>query len=191
MSSTKKYFNISGETPPQGTPGGQPPYDKTIYDLEKNIFDSLNEFNQIYSNYLRCSQEIRDDQRKSEINTALKNTLEERGCSTDAKNTRIADVRTASDKVSAKVDAYKLAFGTFEPSDSSAQESAGKVATLVNNYNEIVQKRNNLDLKIDEVNRVMESQYMELKGQGDSTKYTNILLTVLATSLIYYIFVKL
>lgn len=191
MSSTKKYFDIGGNIPSNGILGGQDPYKYTIYDLEKNIFDSLNEFNQIYSNYLRCSNEIGDSERNSVINDALKNTAGSRTCSTDSTTLTKTAVITASTKVSDNVDAYTKAFGTFEKGDSSAQESAEKVATLVNNYNEIIQKRNNLDLKVNEVNHVMESQYMELKGQGDSTKYTNILLTVLATSLIYYIFVKL
>ena len=191
MSSTKKYFNISGETPPQETQGGQDPYKYTIYDLEKNIFDSLNEFNRIYSNYLRCSNEIGDSERNVVINNALKNTAGSRTCSTDSTTLTKTAVVTASTQVGDNVDAYTKAFETFDKNDSSAQESSEKVATLVNKYNEIIQKRNDLDLKINEVNRVNESQYMEFKGQSDSTKYTNILLTVLATSLIYYIFVKL
>lgn len=184
-----KYFDISGNSPPSGITGGQIPYTLTIYDLEKKIFDSLNNFNRIYSQYLRCSTEITDTERDSNINLALRNSSTLRGC-TDTTIT-LQQVITASDNVLQKIEAYKLAFSTFPQDDSSARKSSENVSKLVNDYNSIVQKRNELDSKMVEINRTKDSKYMEWKGYDDSTKYTNILLTVLATSLIYYIFVKL
>lgn len=191
--STTKYFDISGNVPSSGANdnSGQVPYNYTIYDLEKKVFDSLNDFNRIYSQYLRCSTQITDTERDININRALRDTSSSRGCSEQDKNITLNNVTQASIVVSDKIEAYKKAYSTFPIDDTRAQASREKVTTLVNNYNSIVQKRNELDSIMIELNRTKDSQYMEWKGYDDSTKYANILLTVLATSLIYYIFVKL
>ena len=53
-------------------------------------------------------------------------------------------------------------------------------------YNEMISKRSDLDVK---TNRLYNPEYQPT--YYNSTQYATILWTVLATSLIYYIFVKL
>lgn len=150
-------FDLSGNLPPTGTTPGSPPYNKTIYDLEKIVFISLNDFNKKYSDYIKS-----DKTNQTEINNLyqiLKNNI------------------TAFDRALINI--------------NSSSDSTIKSNELINNYKNIIDKRNDLDVKMMEINQTLDSNYIEYKGQNDSTKYTNILITVIATSLIYYIFVKL
>lgn len=55
----------------------------------------------------------------------------------------------------------------------------------------ILKLRNELDLKMKEINRSEDSVYSMYKAKYDSTMYSSIIWTILATSLLYYIFVKL
>ena len=56
---------------------------------------------------------------------------------------------------------------------------------------QILKTRNELDIKMKEINRSEDSVYSMYKAKYDSTMYSSITWTILATSLIYYIFVKL
>ena len=156
-------FDINGNLPPTGTSPGSAPYNKTIYDLEKNVFNSLNDFNKKYAEYINSDK-------------------------TDKTN-----INNSNEILNINIRAFDTALNNIIPIDTSISttDSTRKSNELINNYKNIIDKRNDLDVKMMEINQSIESNYIEHKGQVDSTKYTNILITVIATSLIYYIFVKL
>lgn len=62
---------------------------------------------------------------------------------------------------------------------------------ITTNYNKLLTNRNQLDQQMKDIQKSSDSVYSTYKGSHDSTVYSQILLTVLATSLIYYVFIKL
>ena len=62
---------------------------------------------------------------------------------------------------------------------------------ITTNYNKLLTNRNQLDQQMKDIQKSSDSVYSTYKGSHDSTMYSQILLTVLATSLIYYVFIKL
>jgi hypothetical protein len=63
--------------------------------------------------------------------------------------------------------------------------------SILSKYNNLVDTRSKLDQQMKDIQKTSDSVYSMYKGSYDSTMYSQILLTVLATSLIYYVFVKL
>lgn len=61
----------------------------------------------------------------------------------------------------------------------------------MSSYNNLTKTRNNLDLKLQGLYNIDNSVPNLYQLQNDSTVYTGLLWTVLATTLIYYVFIKL
>jgi hypothetical protein len=62
---------------------------------------------------------------------------------------------------------------------------------IKNTYNnEILGLRSELDMKLKELNNNTDSISNEYKNRFDSTIYSGLMVTVLATSMIYYLFTK-
>ena len=59
------------------------------------------------------------------------------------------------------------------------------------NYNDMAQRRAGLDLKLQQLYNVDNSIPNLYQSQLDSTVYSGVLWTILATTLIYYVFIKL
>lgn len=193
--SFKILFDVNGvkKTGDPGDPQYVPDttYRYTIYDLEKNVFDSINEFNTIYSNYFRCSTELSNNKVPGDnVRTALISTAIIRGC-TDISNITLANINVVKTKLKTKIEAFNNAVNNFQSPGNSNDYNPAKVEELLKKYENIINKRNEIDIKMKEINQTDDSHFMDYKGRYDSTQYTNILVTVLATSLIYYIFVKM
>lgn len=62
---------------------------------------------------------------------------------------------------------------------------------LVKKYNSVVQQRNNLDIKLQEVYNLQKSLPVENRLRMDSSVYSTILLSIFATSILFIVFVKL
>lgn len=62
---------------------------------------------------------------------------------------------------------------------------------LVNNYSEVVKKRKELDVKMQEVYNIQNSLPVENRLNMDSSVYATVLWSILATSVLFIIFVKL
>lgn len=74
--------------------------------------------------------------------------------------------------------------------NSKFNETNGTLTALKDRYNNLLKKRRNLDLKMQEL-YMNTGGFNDIQMQTDSAIYGALLWTVLATSLIYYIFVKL
>jgi hypothetical protein len=61
----------------------------------------------------------------------------------------------------------------------------------VNDYGNLVLNRDDLDKKLKEISRNRDSVFTEQKMQNDANIYTGLLLTVLASSLLVYVFIKM
>lgn len=61
----------------------------------------------------------------------------------------------------------------------------------VNDYPKLLTTRNDLDKKMKEVSRTKQSVFSEQKLRNDANVYTGLLLTVLASSLVAYVFIQM
>jgi hypothetical protein len=66
-----------------------------------------------------------------------------------------------------------------------------KYGDVSTSYEQNLKLRNDLTTKMHELNKNPDSLYGEQQSMHDSAIYVNILSTVLATTLLYYVFVKL
>jgi hypothetical protein len=62
---------------------------------------------------------------------------------------------------------------------------------VLNNYQHMLSMRNDLDMKLGEIYRYNDSKIVQSEHSLDRTVYTNVVLTILATSLIYIVLIKL
>ena len=78
-------------------------------------------------------------------------------------------------------------FSNFEPY-SAIKTIEGYT---VNDYGNLVTKRTDLDYKLKEIERTKQSVFSEQKLRNDANIYTGLILTVLASSLVVYVFIKM
>jgi len=62
---------------------------------------------------------------------------------------------------------------------------------IINNYQKMLSLRNDLDIKVGEIYRNNDSKIVQSEHSLDRSVYTNVVLTILATSLIYIVLIKL
>lgn len=73
----------------------------------------------------------------------------------------------------------------------SPSEYDSSFKNLVKMHADVVNTRADLDLKLKDLNSTSDSKYADNKNQLDSSVYKNILMTILATSILYFVFIKL
>jgi hypothetical protein len=166
-----EFSGKQGFTPMNGsgyTNGGV--NNKNLFDLEKQLVDAINDFNTSYYNFIRCSSG---------------------GSVNCGNNATAADVEAKSRDVIFLVNRLQVAYNTEK---TNIQTNDG---TFKTNHQEIMDKsksidefRRNLDAKMDAIlkNR---NPPNELTQQYDSTVYTGIMWSVLATSVLFYVFTEL
>ena len=137
---------------------------KNLFDLEKDVVDAINNFNTIYYAYIRCT------------------TI---SCST---TTSENDVSAAADTLNNKIkllqDAYTAA--NIQTNDATFQQNHTEIMNKAKSIDEL---RRNLDSKMETIlnNR---NPPTETTQQYDATIYAGIAWSVLATSLLFYVFIE-
>jgi hypothetical protein len=99
-------------------------------------------------------------------------------------NNKQSTILTDISKVSADLDA-------INNSNIPGYDKTISDATIKSQYANLVSKRSNLDLQLQQLYNLQNTAPNTYETQLDSTVYSGILWTVLATSLIYYVFTKL
>ena len=149
---------------------------KDIFNAEKELVVKINDYYKTYQNYMRTdttniqtrsSNKTILDTKKNELDTAITNI-----------NSKIADLRAIN---------------------LTANESSKITKTSYdNNYQDILRTharninlRSELDEKLKTINNVKNSYSDMYANQYNATIYTGILWSILATTMIYYVFVKL
>lgn len=180
-----KSFDINGNT------GGT----LTIYDLEKNLINAINDFYVKYAEYIRCGN-VNDADGSQDQQYNLSNyhnagkIATPDGCSsTPTKST----VDNAQVEVKNKANALKTALSNSNGIISSTTMTEFNTAhtNILNQYSNNLKLRNELDLKMKEILKTDDSFVNDSKLHYDSTMYASIGWTILATSLVYYVFRKL
>jgi len=145
---------------------------KNLFDLEKDLVLKINQFNTTYYNFVRCSS-------GGSVN-----------CDTGNKKTE-QNVKDDADAVLASAtnlqNAYTNAKTNILTNDTTFKSNHQEIMDKSRSIDEL---RRNLDSKMD---FIMKSRNPpnELTQQYDSTVYTGIMWSVLATSVLFYIFTEL
>lgn len=139
---------------------------KNLFDLEKDVVDAINNFNTIYYAYIRCTTiTCNDGTGKSENDVS-------------------AAADTLNDKIKILNDAYASA--NIQTNDATFQQNHTEIMNKAKSIDEL---RRNLDSKMETLvkNR---NPPTETTQQYDATIYAGIAWSVLATSLLFYVFIE-
>jgi ABC-type phosphate transport system auxiliary subunit len=145
-------------------------YDRTnaqnqdIFELEHNVINALNDFNTMYAAYMKC--------KATGVTSCNHDNTQVTESTLEAKAT---EIQTAIEALQAE---YKKT--TPDISGSTFDQNHQAIMTKAN---EIMSKRAELDAKIA---NIMQPN-SELNRFYDSTIYSKIVLSVLASSLVYYV----
>jgi hypothetical protein len=139
---------------------------------EASLLEKLNEFNKYYSCYIRQTYNSKNSTHLPASSHQLcdssityeGNTLQTMAESLDASFVSFLEI----------IDDYNV-----DPSGQSIQQ-------LITSHKKIQKKRNELDVKIKELNASQGSHSMISKMSLDSTVYASLLWTTIATALIYF-----
>jgi len=153
----------------------------TTLEAESILLDQIIDFNKKYARYVTCNDSTMNPNNKlmcsaidlsyNTIQTAYSKILVETskgenvyGSILDVSNTKLSN---------------NISYAVYDSSHSY----------IKNTYNdEILNLRNELDTKLKELNSNKDSISAEYKNRFDSTIYSGLMLTVLVTSMLYYIF---
>jgi len=152
------------------TKTGEPSAD--IFDLEQDVIAKLNIFNSTYAEFIRCNS----------TNTYINKT----NCPTSPVNPHQSQLNV-NDAIARLSNALQ---DINHNSDSPVQYDAS-YNEITNNYKNVQQLRASLDLKMKDLENEDKSLSHIYQSKTDATVYAGILWTVLASSLVYYVFVKL
>jgi len=137
---------------------------KTLMTSENQVLSDIIKFNQLYTEYLTCKA----------------NNLNNMSNCSDQANKLSALKTTLDSEISAL--SGQITSGT--------KKEILTYAELQTAYQNNIATRTELDIKLKELYRTNDSITNEYKKHYDSTMYSGILLSALATSILYYIFVK-
>lgn len=176
----------------------------TIFDLEKRVIDSLNNYNTTYSQLYRCTNiEYLPELVHWNIKYPGK-----KGCENIPSNMTIEQgiIRSviALDQLNTNIDAMERAISFLEkdPPGINDTQYRKKYSSILNKHAEIVKMQKDISLKLKDIqnldnrNSKQKKQYNssyidDTLGKYNATMYSTLMLTVLATSLAYYAFIKL
>jgi hypothetical protein len=219
MSTTKPniftaQFIISGTTATIANVGSNNGT-KTIYDLEKDAFDALNDFNTKYANYLRCTPGLglRIGETVSEDRPAISAIMDDEnndagtvyydnkeGCPNvipdySSVNTAKTTLKTKVALLESAINQIKNYNGT-EYSKLDNTEYTTNLDAIKQTHTDIIAKRNEYDAKLKELNNKegldkTDSPWDAAIQREQEMMFVGTTGAILASALIYYIFSKL
>ena len=142
----------------------EPTSGKNAFDLEQELIQAINEFNTAYYTYL------------SDKTEGNKNSLEEKTLNLSTKITALDNYITRTSSSNPKI---------TEAEFNRRHDNIKSKSTEIENL------RTDLDLKMKEILSHQTNQVTDTTIARDSAAYTTILWTALATSALYFIFVKI
>jgi hypothetical protein len=160
-----------GDGDPQLTDGN------TVYTNQTELLRKIVEFNKLYTRYIHCQTEV--SQRSTSATLG--------NCSSDDPNS--PNFNPTKGNLTVKQAEVDAAITSLQ--NTGFGKSSTTFPVLLQNNNDMLALRNQLDVKLKELYRTEDSLSNEYKKTFDSTIYAEILLCTLATSILYYVFVKL
>jgi hypothetical protein len=145
-----------------------------IFDKERALFNKINEFNEAYSCYTR--KKYNDQPNVTQLGIG------------DCDSTISTELyRVSMMSLYSEIETLIVELDSIKPTDNNIQSMA--VITEISNANTAL--RNDLKVKMKEIQGSPGSHYDQSKRNLDSTIYASILWTTLATGFLYYVFVEL
>jgi hypothetical protein len=144
---------------------------QSITDLEKNLYDSVNEFYSAYVKYIRCNN-----------NSGLAE------CSKPLTPTELKTKYTAADN---SIKRYDTAIKTII---SNLPQNGQNTDDLMLDYEKVLKSRADIDLELDELTITNTSHGSETNftiTRYNHSVYAAVLLTAFSTSLLYFLFFKM
>jgi len=144
-------------------------YQPELFNLEKELIEAINEFNTIYYKYVQCLSGGSN-------------------CTVGTPKTK-ENVISASDKVNEKANKLKT---EYESESNYTTDTIFKSTheSIMNKAKQIDELRRAIDTKMETILK-NKNPPNELTRQYDSTVYTGIVWSILATSVLFYIFTEM
>ena len=180
---------------------------KTLYNIENDTFSALNDFNTKYANYLRCSKNLglrTGENGNPAISTVMDSSEyynNKIGCSSDIPE--ISDVIDSKNNLENQITIYENAIALFDTSNMLGQKTVkNNIQTYENNleyikktHSEIIQKRNEYDVKLEKLKNidkdVKSSVWDSAIQKEQEILYVGTVGAILATTVLYYFFIKI
>lgn len=148
-----------------------------LFNQQNNIINSINKFNIDYTNYLSgCDKRIISPDDLTKPLPAYCSTL-------------LDNLKSTQSNILNDIYSFQNNLKNFVPPANYNYDASYN--ELITKYNNNIKTRGSLDLKLKEIYATDGSIQSELKLNMDTSVYASIMWSVLATSLIYYVFVKL
>lgn len=145
-----------------------------IMDGENIILDKLKVFNKAYFDYIQCNNATPD------TCTTLQSSLK------TANDNLIIAINSEKQKLTTAQGTTGYLYPNLSQSDYDT-----KMSGLLRTNDDIIKMRNDIDMKLKELNYTEDSISNNYKKDFDSIIYAKILLSALTTSLVYYYFKEL
>jgi hypothetical protein len=139
----------------------------TLMNKEKELLDQLADFNIKYERYIHCND--------ATVNTDCVSGREPTSQELITKMTNINNIINDMNRTSI----------TTTPDYQTNHNN------IVIDYDKVTKLRNDLDIKVKQLYDPENSKIVDFKYSYDSTIYSGIIISALATSLLYYIFTEL
>ena len=125
------------------------------------------------------------------MNCTLKKSTTTTSC--PVSEVSLETVNTAYDATKNSITSLQTALTALSPSNAGPSHTQYDTSynAIMSQYEEMVKNRTEIDTKLRELNNINGASSNFYEKQYISTAYTKILLTVLATTVAYYVFMKL
>lgn len=156
----------------------------TIFEKEQVVFSTLKDYNTAYTNYVMCHAKDTDLVAK-----ANRLGICNGEASVSVLSQKAAATQSSLNELNSALNIYNS--NTDKKYRKTHVEYDASLAELTMNYGTLLDTRAGLDLQIQDLYNGTNSVSSMNRLETDATIYANILWTILATSLIYFIFIKL
>lgn len=153
-----------------------------VFTLEQIAMTKLNTFNQAYANYLRCG----------DTNNQNQNYIDKSACKETDKSVYKTTVDSAYEDLSGALISLDDALNKMGKREGKTPEQYdASYNSMLSTYNDLVKTRQEIDEELAELYNTTDGVNSFYNKMYMSTMYSKILLTILATSLLYYVIMKL
>lgn len=135
-----------------------------------NIFDEIADLDLKYSKYIQCTN----------IDPVNNGNL---NCTDDDKN--IENINKSIKKLNVNLNE------ALNTNKISKDDYNKNLNNIIQKHKDIVKLRNELDMKSGELNKLNDPFYRDFQAKYDASVYSGVLWSILASSLLYYVFTKL
>jgi hypothetical protein len=156
---------------------------------EMKLANDLMDFNIKYQRYLQCNDP--KYQGNNSCSTTEMSTCKDADGSSNCLYTQINNYAGTPGQIGILQTDIQNVSNYLNTATLSPSEYESKYQQILANQKRVLELRNELDIKLMELHNPEKSVLADYKKNYDSTVYSGILMTALATSVIYYIFTEL